>query len=48
MEDTMHFPGWRKMKAIGIRGDHLRDLEEAFLTRGQFSRGEVDLQVSGV
>jgi len=48
MEDTMHLPGRRKAKVIGVRGNNLRDFEGAFLTRGQFSGGEVDLQVTRI
>jgi len=46
MEDSMHLPGRREMEVVGIWGDDLRDLERAFSLRGQFSGGEVDLQVS--
>jgi len=45
MKDTMHLPSRREAKAVGIGRDNLRDLEGAFLSRGQFSEGEVDLQV---
>jgi len=34
MEDSMHLPGRREVKAIGIQGDNLRDFEGAFLSRG--------------
>jgi len=48
MEDSMHLPGRRESKAVGVWGDNLRDLEGAFLSRGQFSTGEVDFQVTRV
>jgi len=48
MEDTMHLPGRREAKAVGIGRDNLRDFEGAFSLRGQFSGREVDLQVTGV
>ena len=48
MKDAVHLPSWRKVKAVGIGGDNLRDFEGALLSRGQFSRWEVDLQVSRV
>jgi len=48
MEDTVHFPSRGKGKAVGIRGDDLRDFEGALLSRGQFSGGEVNLQVMRV
>ena len=48
MEDTMHLPGWREAKVIGIRGDNLRDLKRAFSMKGQFLGREVDLQVMRV
>ena len=45
MEDAVDLPGRREVKAIGIRGYDLRDLKGAFLLRGQFLGGEVDLQL---
>ena len=48
MEDTMHLPSRREVKAVGVRGNHLRDLERAFSLRGQFSGGEVDLRVTRI
>jgi len=48
VEDAMHLPGWWESKAVGVRGNNLRDFEWAFSSRGQFSRGEVNLQVSRV
>jgi len=48
MEDAVHLPGRREVKAVGVWRDNLGDLEGAFLTRGQFSGGEVDLQVTRV
>jgi len=48
VEDTVHLPSRREAKAVGIRGNNLRDLEGAFLSRGQFSEREVDLQVTRV
>ena len=44
----MHLPGRRKAKVVGVWGDNLRDLKRAFSARGQFSGGEVDLQVTRV
>jgi len=44
----MRLPNRREAKAVGIRGDNLRDLKGAFSSRGQFSGGEVDLQVMRV
>jgi len=48
VEDTMHLPSRREVEAVGIGGDNLRDLEQAFSLRGQFSGEDVDPQVSGV
>jgi len=43
VEDSVHLPGRREAKAVGIQGDNLRDLEGAFSSRGQFLEGEIDL-----
>ena len=48
VEDSMHLPGRREAKAVGVRGDNLRDLKGAFSLRGQFLGREVDLQVMRV
>jgi len=48
MENTMHLPGRRKAKVVGVMGDNLRDLKGAFSSKGQFSGGEVDLKVMRV
>jgi len=48
VEDAMYFPSWREAKVVGVRGNDLRDLEWTFLSRGQFSGREIDLQVSRV
>ena len=48
MEDAMHLPGRREVKAVGVWGDNLRDLTGTFSSRGQFLGGEVDLQVMRV
>jgi len=48
MEDAMHLPGRWESKAVGVRGDNLRDFKWAFSSRGQFSRGEINLEVTGV
>jgi len=46
VEDAVHLPGRREAKVIGVGRDNLRDFKGAFSLRGQFSRGEVDLQVT--
>jgi len=48
VEDTVHLPGRWESKAIGIRRYYLRDLKGTLSSRGQFSGGEVDLQVARV
>ena len=48
MEDTMHLPSWWEAKAISIGRNNLGDFKRALLSRGQFSGGEIDLQVTGV
>jgi len=48
VEDTMYLPGWWEVKAVGIRGNDLRDLEGALSSRSQLLGGEVNLQVVGV
>ena len=44
-KSPMHLPSRGKVKAVDIGENHLKDFERAFSSRGQISRGEVDLQV---
>jgi len=48
MKDSVHLPGRREAKTVGVWGYNLRNLEGAFSSRGQFSGWEVDLQVMRV
>jgi len=43
MEDAMHLPSWWEVKAVGVGGNNLGDLEGALSSRSQLSGGEVDL-----
>ena len=48
MEDSVHLSSRREAKVLGIGRDNLRDFKRAFLSRGQFLGGEVNLQIMRV